>query len=150
MRGRVVRVERLDALWAQAVVPSTYSWKAELALGRLRWQDFNREAAAQFLQEVWERGRLRGPGGGGNGVFYKDDPVGGDVEFADPSGDDTSLAIESIAYVRGAFAWRLSALLHATVAPRLSRGQAAVLAALARRRQRFGSGSTSKTAATSG
>jgi hypothetical protein len=99
-----------DALWAQRTVPSAYSWEAELARGRSRWQDFNTEAQAQFVQDLWLRGNrgdpARGPGG-----FYVDDPVNADVEFVNGGFDRTSLAVEAVAHLRGSFRPRLSALL---------------------------------------
>jgi hypothetical protein len=100
-----------DALYAQATVPSTYSWEAELARGHLRWQDFNKEAQAQFLQDVWNQGKIVGDPMTGNGVFYDDDPVSDLAAFAASGTDRTSLAVETVAHVRGAFVWRLSNLL---------------------------------------
>ncbi|MBC6460432.1 hypothetical protein [Actinomadura sp. HBU206391] len=100
-----------DALWAQARVADTYSWEAELARDHLRWQDFNKEAQAAFLEKVWRWGALSRESMTGSGVFYKDDPIGDDVEFVSSMVNHTSLALESVAYVRGATAWRLSAFL---------------------------------------
>ncbi len=100
-----------DALYAQATVPNTYSWEAELARGHLRWRDFNKEAQAQFLQDVWNQGKIIGDPTGGSGVFYDEDPVSDLASFPASGTDRTSLAVESVAYVRGAFVWRLSGLL---------------------------------------
>jgi hypothetical protein len=70
-----------------------------LKLGRGRWQDFNPEAAAQFIEDVWKKGRLLA-GPAGNGIFYQDDPIGNNVSF-DPAGTDfTPFARASIAYMR--------------------------------------------------
>ncbi len=103
-----------DALWAQATLPGQgYRWEAELASGKLRWRDFNLEAQAQFLEEVWKLGQLKHAAAPstGIGVFYKDDPIGQDVAFEKGQVDHTSLALETIAYVRGSSSPRLSAFL---------------------------------------
>jgi hypothetical protein len=101
-----------DALWAQATIEGQgYVWENESARGLLRWQDFNKEAQAAFLQDLWQNGTLRGEPTTGQGVFYQDDPIGDDVQFVKGKVDHTSLALESVAYVRGAIAWRLSAFL---------------------------------------
>jgi hypothetical protein len=103
-----------DALVGQAS-RSGYSWQAELAAGAVKWQQFNDEAQAQFLQDVWLSGRETaprtvGPGAGaiGGGVFYKDDPIGTDVEFTVGTTSHTSLAIDAITYVRSQVSFRLS------------------------------------------
>jgi hypothetical protein len=91
-------------IWAQWTLPSEgYSWQDELARGHFRWQDFNKEAQARFLEDVFVKGH-RKPPTGSVGEFYDDDPVGPNVEFVDASGhvDCTPLARESVAYVRSA------------------------------------------------
>jgi len=35
---------------------NAYDWKAELKRGKIIWQDFNKEAAAQFIEDVWKEG----------------------------------------------------------------------------------------------
>lgn len=46
-----------DALWAQLTVkPDAYRWTDELDRGREHWRDFNREAQAQFLEDLAEAG----------------------------------------------------------------------------------------------
>ena len=96
-----------DALWAQATLPgAVYSWIDELARGHLRWQDFNLEAQASFLDRIFNSGiqlRLTHT----IGEFYDDDPVGPNVEFNVNNTDYTVLARESVAYVRGA-RWTMS------------------------------------------
>ena len=96
-----------DSAWAQLANKHAYAWEDELNRGRGRWQDFNPEAAAQFVQDVWEKGRLAGAGG--NGIFYADDPIGSNVSFTDPAGTDfTPFARASIAYLRSYRPPRLS------------------------------------------
>jgi hypothetical protein len=95
-----------DSLWAQAT-SDAYNWEAEFGQGHGRWQDFNPEAAAAFVEEVWERGRFGQAMG--DGVFYIDDPIGTNVSFTDPAGTDfTPFARVSIAYMRGFTATRAS------------------------------------------
>lgn len=91
-----------DAIWAQATLPGQgYSWEDELVRGHSRWQDFNKEAQANFLEDVFV---YRKTPTSIDGEFYNDDPVGPNVEFKDISGivDRTPLARESVAYVRSA------------------------------------------------
>lgn len=88
-----------DALWAQATLPDAYSWQAEVAGGRFRWQDFNKEAQAAFLEDVFRAGR-RVPPAGTLGEFYDDAPIGPNVEFRPGGSDNTGLARESVEYVR--------------------------------------------------
>jgi hypothetical protein len=95
-----------DALWAQAGARA-YDWVTELARGRDRWRDFNPEAQASFLEDVFRSGR-RPPPPNAPGEFYDDDPVGADVEFTFGGTDHASLARESVADVRGKWPWRLS------------------------------------------
>lgn len=46
-----------DALGAQLLLGnSAYDWKAELARGKSDWRDFNKEAQAQMIQEIWMQG----------------------------------------------------------------------------------------------
>lgn len=96
----------ITAQWTEG-----YSWEAELARGATRWQDFNFEAEGQFLEDLFAQGRVIGSPATGNGEFYIADPVGANVEFKRGAANHTVLANESVAYVRDAFAWRLSALL---------------------------------------
>lgn len=99
----------MEALWAQWTVPNGgYRWQDEFARGYTLWQDFNREAQAQFIQDVWRYG---GRGGDtDNGLFYNDDPIGTDVTFMDGTTDHTQFAKDSIAYMRGFIAIRLTNL----------------------------------------
>ncbi len=70
-----------DALWAQLTVkPDAYRWADELGRGRSHWRDFNREAQAQFLEELAEAGLGR---------------------FVVAGVDHTDLARETLAEVRG-------------------------------------------------
>jgi len=96
-----------DAFGAMAFVSEPYSWEAELARGSLDWTKFNREAQAQFLQDVFGAG-TRNPEVPGLGDFYFDDPIGTNVSFKVGETDFTDLALESVAYVRGGQSWRLS------------------------------------------
>ena len=69
-----------DALWGQATLPGQgYSWSDEIARGHFRWQDFNKEAQARFLEDVFRNG-TRIPTGSIPGEFYDDDPIGRNVD----------------------------------------------------------------------
>lgn len=89
-----------DALWAQATLPGQgYNWQGELTRGRFRWQDFNREAQAQFLQDIFLIGQQI-PTTNTPGEFYNDDPIASAVAFNAGRTDYTGLARECVAYVR--------------------------------------------------
>lgn len=100
-----------DALAAQWFTTDEYDWEREIGRGNSRWVDFNREAQGKFFEDLYDEGRKMGmPPTTGDGVFFEDDPIGGDVEFLRGS-DHTPLGREAVAHVRGAWAWRLSILL---------------------------------------
>lgn len=97
-----------DALGAQARGMSAYDWRAELRLGGRRWQDFNLEAQAELLEDVYRFGRRTPVGTSGPGSFFDEDPLGDDVHFIMDNENFTEFARESIAYIRGARSWRIS------------------------------------------
>ena len=89
----------IEALWAQWKVENAYSWEAEIARGHLRWQEFNREAQAQFVQDVFNGGR-RNPASQAPGEFYDDNPISDNVEYKRKGMDYTDLARSTIALIR--------------------------------------------------
>ena len=88
-----------EALWAQFFVPDAYNWEKEIGRGKTHWQDFNREAQAQFIQNSFDGGR-KVPPEHVPGEFYGDDPVGQNVEYKHKNVDYTDLAKQTIAFVR--------------------------------------------------
>jgi hypothetical protein len=96
----------VQALWAQCTIEDRYEWTKELARGRSRWPDFNREAQAQLLMHVCRLGR-RGSDVG-RGAFYAEDPLGEDVRFARDGVDHTELARAAVGAVRSARSHRYS------------------------------------------
>jgi hypothetical protein len=53
---------------------SAYNWVLELdQRGKSSWEEFNREAQAAFMEDVWKKGGLiiSGIGQGGNGIFFE-------------------------------------------------------------------------------
>lgn len=91
-----------EALRAQAKVkPSAYRWADELDRGRAHWREFNREAQAQFLEDLVRHGR-QVPPAGTLGEFFADDPVGHAVRFVHDDLDHTDLARVTVAEVRAA------------------------------------------------
>lgn len=95
-----------DAVGAQWFIEDEYNWLREYNAGVRRWQDFNSEAEAEFLEDVYHEGHLTGHSSMHNGEFYKSDPVSMGVEFRNAT--LTAFARDSVAYVRGAFNWRPS------------------------------------------
>jgi hypothetical protein len=101
-----------DALWAQATIAGQgeYVWEDEPTRGNTSWQDFNREAQAALVQDVWRLGALSAGSVPGAGGFYTDHPVGPDAVFVKGGTDHTPLAVQCADTLRKATAWRLSAL----------------------------------------
>lgn len=77
-----------------------YEWEVELKKGRA-WRDFNKEAQAEFLEEVFEQGK-GAAGIPGLGAFYEDDPIGPAVQFQSAGADITDFARASVADMRAA------------------------------------------------
>lgn len=58
---------------------NAYDWTAELSRGKTDWQDFNKEAAAQLIEEIWKEGEACIPSNeaepleveNGCGVFFR-------------------------------------------------------------------------------
>jgi hypothetical protein len=100
--------DALGAQWFQGV-PNAYDWRRELRLGGRRWQDFNLEAQAEMLEDVYRHGRRNRLGiSTGPGSFFDEEPLGSDVQLVMENEDFTEFARESVTYVRGARKWRLS------------------------------------------
>jgi hypothetical protein len=77
---------------------AAYDWQAERRAGK-PWREFNREAQAQLIQDVFRHG---GRGGRtGNGRFFDEEPLGADVFFRIDGEDLTALARTCVDYVRG-------------------------------------------------
>src|SRR6185503_18026879 len=91
-----------EALWAQGTMKSdtssAYKWEDESTRGNYRWQDFNKEAQAQFIQDVFSGGFLSTPSANADGTFFDDEPIGSNAIFGDLA--STEFARESIAYIR--------------------------------------------------
>lgn len=67
-----------DAVAAQWVVKDGYNWKKEINdRKKTDWKEFNKEAQAQFIQDIWKSGKLRDIEGNvlerRNGVFFDAD-----------------------------------------------------------------------------
>ena len=89
----------IEALWAQWTLKKPYRWEAEIERGNVCWQDFNREAQAQFVQNLYTGGS-RIPSTKTAGEFYDDDPIGEAVKFNRNGVDYTDLARETITFIR--------------------------------------------------
>jgi hypothetical protein len=101
-----------DALWAQATISGQgeYVWEDEPTRGNTLWQDFNREAQAQLVQDMWKYGGQTAGSAPGSGAFYTDNPVGPTVSFVKNGIDHTPVAVQCATRLRKATAWRLSNL----------------------------------------
>jgi hypothetical protein len=72
---------------------NAYDWRAERRAGKA-WRSFGPEAQAQLIQDLFGQGRRAAAGG--RGVFFGDEPLGGDVAFEDSGEDLTAFARESV------------------------------------------------------
>ena len=112
-----------DALGAQIIYGrnwsrhDAYNWMDELDRGNTPWKNFNKEAAAQFIQDVWKVGTMSPLLIGfinGNGTFYEAGEgfasacVG---KFVFEHTDFSKLAIDSVNKLRKVFNFRLSRLI---------------------------------------
>ena len=106
-----------DALGAMAIYgrDAPYNWEAELARGNTDWSDFNREAQAQLIQDVWNFGTLtfNGHTTAGNGCFFDLQEVqskygNGIAEFNFNGVDRTKLATAATNTLRGTINVRFS------------------------------------------
>lgn len=106
-----------DALWAQAMISGQgeYVWEDEPTRGNTRWLEFNREAQAALVEDLWKQGAgapaAAAAAAAGSGAFYADHPVATGVSFSKNGVDHTALAVQCANTLRGATAWRLSALI---------------------------------------
>lgn len=96
-----------DAIYAQWSLNNAYSWVEEIARGVPRWVDFNVEAQAAFLEDVFARGELlsgvfnHGVIATGNGVFYDADGITTRGRFVVGATDYTAIANVAANIVRG-------------------------------------------------
>lgn len=98
----------MDALGAQARYGSdAHNWEDELERGNSDWNDFNKEAQAQLMQNIWTEGSstFNGVTTSGAGSFFTlNTQANSDnrtVEFIFQGTDHTDLAIAAIKSLRG-------------------------------------------------
>jgi len=94
-----------DAIAAQWFVPDEYNWRREITVrNKNDWSDFNNEAQAAFLEDVWNHGELRDPAGTplqtGNGAFYDADWEKRLGYFEDGGNNYTDIARRAVRTVR--------------------------------------------------
>jgi hypothetical protein len=114
--GARYTTDALGAQWRYGRGPrGAYDWLVELAeRGHERWWEFNEEAQAEFMQDVWDSGELtvRDVVVVGQGAFFRWRSYLGDLvtaRFEDPTaGDFTQFAQESVAAMRARVNLRLS------------------------------------------
>jgi len=101
-----------DAIGAQWFVDNAYSWEDEIARGNDDWVEFNLEAQAAFLEDIYTDGDLLTGSTveHGNGRFYDADGKKAIGRFDYNGAHHTDRANEGVAVVRGAAAIRLSGL----------------------------------------
>jgi hypothetical protein len=82
-----------------------YDWATEAEANKA-WIDFEREAQAELIEDVFDLGQTRS-GAAGNGVFFAEDNPGMRLFMPDKV-DWTQLANEATATLRGRLPWRIS------------------------------------------
>ena len=107
-----------EAIAAQWFVEDSYKWEKEIKRGKNQWVEFNKEAQAQFFQDIYTDGELDVAGDPPshlerNGVFYDADGNTkiGTFRYPIKSGPNyTDRANKAVALVRSKTAIRLSNL----------------------------------------
>jgi hypothetical protein len=106
-----------DALAATVPPGNPYDWNAEIAGGKPHWVDFNKEAQAAFIEDLWLKGDRVKVGGAldaaGSGAFYDADGTSTLGRFVFNANDHTARANTAVGVVRRWPAIRLSNLLWA-------------------------------------
>lgn len=103
-----------DAIGATLTGGDPYDWEAEIAGGKPHWTDFNKEAQAEFIQDLWLKGERVKAGGSleatGNGAFYDADGSSTLGRFVAAPNDHTDRANTAVRVLRLWPAIRLSNL----------------------------------------
>ena len=100
-----------DALGAQFFVEDAYNWEKEIARGNTAWPQFNKEAEAQLIEDVYTDGTSTAAGATtGNGVFFDADGTTAVGAFTYNGVNRTDLANSAVAIIRKAWCARLSGL----------------------------------------
>ena len=102
-----------DALGAQLFAKDPYNWRLEIQNGKTDWTNFNREAQAEFIQDIYLVGKLMRAGvptDNSNGVFY-------DADGEKTSGlfiydDYTEIADKAVKKMRSKSNFRLSRFIY--------------------------------------
>lgn len=94
-----------DALAAQWYVDDAYNWFKEIdRRKKTNWRDFNPEAQAEFLEDIWKHGKLADQNGTlidhGRGSFYKADNKSSFGHFTSYGRDLSEIANRAIIQVR--------------------------------------------------
>lgn len=102
-----------DAIGAQWFIQDHYNWQSDIANGNVDWVDFNAEAQAQFVEDIFIFGTLTTGGilTTGDGVFYDAQPPVSTGAFTFNGTDHTNRANDAVAVIRGAINSRLSNML---------------------------------------
>lgn len=96
-----------EAVLAQWLVPDAYNWQREIeSRGKNDWTEWNREAQAQFIQDLWYRGELRDESGAtvqsGHGAFFNATGESTTGHFRVYGHDFTALAHSAVQTIRAA------------------------------------------------
>jgi hypothetical protein len=94
-----------DAITAQWFVTDEYNWQREIEeRNKDDWSDFNKEAQAEFFEDIWKAGKLRDGNGvtlkRGNGAFYDADELQTFGHFEVNRSDYTGIARDAVRTIR--------------------------------------------------
>jgi hypothetical protein len=100
---------------------SAYDWTMEASRGRPNWENFNKEAQASLIEDIWKEGSLSSGGitSVGKGVYYAADKCIPSKELKvdcvrkfpasrDGGANDSELADAAIISLRNGWNWRIS------------------------------------------
>lgn len=99
-----------DAILVLTFMKNPYDWQNEINMGKDRWVLFNRESQAQFMEDIFMKGKIEGSGSKRVGVFYDADNETKVGRFSVKKRNFTELANDAVDTVRGRISTRLSRL----------------------------------------
>lgn len=99
-----------DAILVLTFMKNPYDWENEIKMGKDRWVLFNRESQAQFMEDIYMKGKIEGSGSKKIGLFYDADSKTKVGRFSVKRKNFTELANDAVDTVRGRISTRLSRL----------------------------------------
>jgi len=100
-----------DAIWLMFFHGDPYNWKLEIQIGKNQWIHFNCESQAEFLQDLYLKGRIVGDNPSRkHGVFYSGHGLK-KGRFTIERKEYTNFASDAVSTVRKNKNWRISRMI---------------------------------------